>query len=842
MAVGLKAETLYPKSGSHRVSPGESRSVTIVGGGLAGCAAAVILAERGVEVTLIEAEASLGGRLRGWRDELKDGTQFEMDRGFHAFFRQYYNLRALLTRIKSDPEMGNLIPLTDYPLLGPDGKAESFSGLPKTTPLNLMSLVMRTPTIKPRDLLGIPTWPTFEMLAYDEASTYRRFDDMTASAFMDSLNFPAEARQMLFEVFAHSFFNPEEDMSAADMLRMFHIYFTGNPEGLIFDVMDRPFDRGLWQPLQRYLERNGVTLVLSSRVESLQKKGDTWRVQHSAGKAIASDAVVLALHVPALKALVAASEGISVGGWADRVQAQQPTNAFAIWRMWLDQRAGEDREPFAGTAGLGIIDNISLYERFHDESAHWSLHHNGGSVVELHAYALPDAIKDDPEAVKAQLWQGMVDAYPELEGATVLDERFRIDQDCPAFPPGHAHVRPTTDTPHDGLVLAGDFVRLPFPAALMEAATSSGMLAANKLLERWGVRGEPLTTLPRKGMLTSPAEGRVARARRAVATWREQGRLFFGRRPQVPKQAALTGPDWQQASPARIQRSLDDAMRLPAGGWYVVDASRNIGQSPKDYIIDGREIVVWRDVVGGQLKAGPASCPHMGASLACAKVEAGEIVCPWHGLKLGNSRHGSWAPMTMYDDGVLAWVQLEDGTAKTPAPILPPRPAQYMDAVIVMDAKCDPEDVIANRLDPWHGAWFHPYSFDKLVVTEVTDQKMEMRVSYRVAGPVVMEVDVTFHCPDPRTIVMTIVDGEGVGSVVETHATPVGPGQTRIIEATLATSDRKGFGRVQKVARFIRPFIQRSAERLWVDDVAYAERRYALRQKGEIDDRLVRVG
>ncbi|WP_435844405.1 DUF5914 domain-containing protein, partial [Streptomyces griseus] len=25
--------------------------------------------------------------------------------------------------------------------------------------------------------------------------------------------------------------------------------------------------------------------------------------------------------------------------------------------------------------------------------------------------------------------------------------------------------------------------------------------------------------------------------------------------------------------------------------------------------------------------------------------------------------------------------------------------------------RCEPQDVVANRLDPWHGAWFHPYSF-----------------------------------------------------------------------------------------------------------------------------------
>lgn len=132
---------------------------------------------------------------------------------------------------------------------------------------------------------------------------------------------------------------------------------------------------------------------------------------------------------------------------------------------------------------------------------------------------------------------------------------------------------------------------------------------------------------------------------------------------------------------------------------------------------------------------------------------------------------------------------------------------------------------------PWHGVHYHPHSFARLRLLDVDDDVLTLRVSYRVAGPVCVEVDATFHSPDPRTITMTIIDGEGVGSVVETHATPVGPGRSRIIEATIATSDRPGF-RVATIARrYIRAIIEKRAGRLWVEDTEYAERRYALRTK-----------
>jgi hypothetical protein len=80
---------------------------------------------------------------------------------------------------------------------------------------------------------------------------------------------------------------------------------------------------------------------------------------------------------------------------------------------------------------------------------------------------------------------------------------------------------------------------------------------------------------------------------------------------------------------------------------------------------------------------------------------------------------------------------------------------------------------------------------------------------------------------------MTIIGGDGEGSVVETHATPIGPGRTAVVEATLATSDRPQFALALGAARVIRPLIERAAARLWVEDIAYAERRHALRDGAE---------
>lgn len=300
--------------------------------------------------------------------------------------------------------------------------------------------------------------------------------------------------------------------------------------------------------------------------------------------------------------------------------------------------------------------------------------------------------------------------------------------------------------------------------------------------------------------------------------------------PELPPADSVSSlPDWQQCRPQWIEEALRRAQNLPDSGWMVLDASRAIDATPRRYRLDGNDYVVWR--ADRRVVVAPDECPHMGASLAEGRLCDGVLVCPWHGLRLGADGHGKWKPLPSLDDGVLVWA----ATARhfrPEGPVLPTRPRRCLDAVVRVEAVCDPEDVIANRLDPWHGAHFHPYSFGRLRVIEQADDWILVRVVYRIVGPFGVEVDARFDCSDPRTIVMTIVRGEGVGSVVETHATPIDAGRTAVVEATLATSERPEFWRVTRgLSWLLRPLVRRAAFRLWRDDAAYAERRYELRTR-----------
>ncbi|MFD6276047.1 DUF5914 domain-containing protein [Streptomyces sp. NPDC060209] len=329
-------------------------------------------------------------------------------------------------------------------------------------------------------------------------------------------------------------------------------------------------------------------------------------------------------------------------------------------------------------------------------------------------------------------------------------------------------------------------------------------------------------------------------APRRRPTWTSPLRVL--RAPRWERQA----PTWREARPTMIAEALKRAAARPSGNWYVVGASREIGARDRPYgrTVAGVEVVLWRTEAGA-LRAGPGECPHLGAPLREGRVVCGTLLCHWHGLALDGGPFAGWEPYPLYDDGVLVWVRLDSAGGETPLdrPVVPVRPVQgdAVDAVFTAAGRCEPEDVVANRLDPWHGSWFHPYAFVGLKVAGTPedggDDAFAVDVSFKVAGRLVVPVRAVFTAPGPRTVVMRITDGEGAGSVVETHATPLTARgatdpRTAVVEAVVAASDRRGFALARAAAPALRPLMRRTAGRLWRDDLAYAERRWSLRSTG----------
>ncbi|MBV9091176.1 MAG: FAD-dependent oxidoreductase [Mycobacteriaceae bacterium] len=467
----------------------------VVGAGIAGLAAATGLAERGVTVDVVECRDYLGGRVGGWSERLPDGTRVAMNRGFHAFFRQYYNLRAVLRR--SDPGLRRLRTLDDYPLVDGQGRRDTFRGLPRTPPWNALAFALRSPTFRLRDLGSLNARAAAPLAAVSVPEIYQRLDEVDAETFLRRINFPEAARHLAFEVFSRSFFAEPTRLSAAELAAMFHIYFLGSSEGLIFDVAAANFDVALWEPLRGYLTRHGVRFHTGVSVGSVHTDGSkSFRVTTQPGPGIDADAVVLAADVAGLQRIVAASPGLGDDPWRAAVLGLRTAAPFVVQRLWLNRPVAADRPAFLGTGGLEPLDNVSVLDRYEQEAAGWARQH-GGSVVELHSYALP--VTTAADEVGARLLGRLHSLYPETRVANVVAERVLHRDDCPHFGPGDHARRPGVATPHPGLMLAGDGIRIDLPVALMERAATTGWAAANRLLQHWGVAGHPLHTVPTQG-------------------------------------------------------------------------------------------------------------------------------------------------------------------------------------------------------------------------------------------------------------------------------------------------------------------------------------------------------
>jgi isorenieratene synthase len=173
---------------------------------------------------------------------------------------------------------------------------------------------------------------------------------------------------------------------------------------------------------------------------------------------------------------------------------------FAVARFWFDRDFDWEHSNFTSLSGYQLTDSITLYHRIQEQFIAWH-EKTGGSVVELHAYCYKEKQFPNQQALLTTFEQELYEIVPSLKEATLLHRELVNQKNFSGYPPGSYGERPETSTDISNLIFAGDWVKMPFPCGLMERAISSGLLAANQILQREGLKRRSLFSVNPEGIL-----------------------------------------------------------------------------------------------------------------------------------------------------------------------------------------------------------------------------------------------------------------------------------------------------------------------------------------------------
>jgi isorenieratene synthase len=264
--------------------------------------------------------------------------------------------------------------------------------------------------------------------------------------------------------------------------------------GALYDAEGRV----LAGPAQRDLPRFQITQRQEEQVQLIGVQGIA--PLQSSGETIQADYYVFATDVPGVQQLFKRCEGEVNPQVQTQVEKLAIADPFAVARFWFDRDFDWEHSNFTSLSGYQLTDSITLYHRIQEQFIAWH-EKTGGSVVELHAYCYKEKQFPNQQALLTTFEQELYEIVPSLKQATMLHRELVNQKNFSGYPPGSYAERPETSTDISNLIFAGDWVKMPFPCGLMERAISSGLLAANQILQREGLKRRSLLSVNPEGIL-----------------------------------------------------------------------------------------------------------------------------------------------------------------------------------------------------------------------------------------------------------------------------------------------------------------------------------------------------
>ncbi|KAJ4793602.1 FAD/NAD(P)-binding oxidoreductase family protein [Rhynchospora pubera] len=319
--------SIAPMTASRSLSPS-----IIVGGGLAGLAAATHLSSLSVPFLLLEASDSFGGRAR---TDLHEG--FLLDRGFHIFLSSFPECRRLLNFSQLD-----LQPFYPGSLVYESDRFHRISD-PFRRPLDsLPSIFNPIGSLPDKLLVGLTRLSAASLsddsiLSSDESTIY---DHLKSIGFSDSI-----IEKFLRPFFAGIFFDPNLSTSS----RLFKLVF----KSLALGENALPAG-GIGSIAQQLVARlPDTSLRTNSPVTSISAGSVTL----ASGEAITTDSgIIVAVEQPQAKKLIPKVFGSNVD--ADVENLKKPTRSTVCLYFSADQAPIAEPILILNGSGKGIVNNM----------------------------------------------------------------------------------------------------------------------------------------------------------------------------------------------------------------------------------------------------------------------------------------------------------------------------------------------------------------------------------------------------------------------------------------------------------------------------------------------------
>ena len=443
---------------------GAPARVAVIGGGWAGCAAAVTLASAGVPVTLFEQAKTLGGRARRI---VQDGIA--LDNGQHVLLGAYAQTLALVNMVhdsENAPGLFHRLPLTLRPFGGQRRDSFELTAWNAPAPLHLAGGALSARGLSWRERLSLIAG--FRKL--QNARISERSDESVARRFAAA---PPRAFAHVWKPLCLAALNtPPERASARTFAHVLRSAFGGTTRDS--DLLVPAVDLSACFPdaAARFIAARNGTVRCGVAVRAITIAGDAVALKVGAGMETFAG-VVVAVGPHQLAA--------AVGGNGERAEA---------WRIPLGQIAQFAYESIT-TIYLGLTRRVAFAVpmlRLDDAPGQWAFDRSGalGSdappgtqglvAVVISASGPHDALNQAALAanVESQL-RRLAPDLPSVTFTRVIAERRATYACTPAL------ARPAGGRIASGIYLAGDYVDPEFPATL-EAATRSGVAAADALI------------------------------------------------------------------------------------------------------------------------------------------------------------------------------------------------------------------------------------------------------------------------------------------------------------------------------------------------------------------------